>query len=390
MRFIGNSKILRLITALVFSILSLVFVVISPSAQTGNFPENFSSSIFVNGLSSPTAMAFAPDGRLFVAEQGGALRVVKNGTLLSTPFLTASVHNTGERGLLGVAFDPDFESNGFVYIYYTTSTDPKHNRVSRFTANGDVAVANSELILMDLPDLSSATNHNGGALHFGPDGKLYIAVGENANGSNAQSLNTVLGSILRINPDGSIPTDNPFYGSTSGDNRSIWAYGLRNPFTFAFQPGTGLMYINDVGQVTWEEINEGKPGPIMAGRPPKARRQTLILSRHFTCIRILVLRLRMKAALLLELHFTTHRPCSSRLITKESSSLPITATVGSRVMTLIRTPQHCSPATSRAESSIFGWVRMVACIIWHVEIAQSISCSIHQINRRISRSSLPI
>ncbi|HUP68709.1 MAG TPA: PQQ-dependent sugar dehydrogenase, partial [Acidimicrobiales bacterium] len=100
----------------------------------------------------------------------------------------------------------------------------------------------------------------GGAIHFGPDGKLYAAVGENANGANAQSMSNLLGKILRINADGSIPADNPFFSTATGVNRAIWALGLRNPFTFAFQPGTGRMFINDVGQSTWEEIDEGTAG----------------------------------------------------------------------------------------------------------------------------------
>ena len=224
-------------------------------------PAGFVEAQFGSNLgSAPTAMSFAPDGRLFVCLQNGQLRVIKNGALLATPFVTLSVSSTGERGLLGVAFDPNFATNQFVYVYYTTSTAPIHNRISRFTANGDVAAANSEVILMDLDNLSSATNHNGGAIHFGPDGKLYAAVGENANPSNAQALTNRLGKILRINSDGTIPTDNPFFNATTGANRSIWALGLRNPFTFGFQPGTGRMFINDVGQSTWEEINDGIAG----------------------------------------------------------------------------------------------------------------------------------
>ena len=210
-------------------------------------------------MPNPTAMAFAPDGRLFVAQQGGALRVIKNGSLVATPFMTLTVDQSGERGLLGVAFDPDFPINQYVYVYYTATSPAVHNRVSRFTANGDVVVPGSEVVLLNLPNLS-ATNHNGGAIHFGPDGKLYVAVGENAVSSNSQSLATPLGKLLRINRDGSIPTDNPFYGSTSGINRSIWARGLRNPFTFAFQSSTGRLFINDVGQSTWEEINDGVAG----------------------------------------------------------------------------------------------------------------------------------
>lgn len=214
---------------------------------------------------SPTAMEIAPDGRIFVCLQGGQLRVIKNGALLATPFVTVSVNPSGERGLLGVAFDSDFASNQFVYLYYTTSSAPVHNRISRFTANGDVALAGSEVVLMDLDNLSGATNHNGGAIHFGPDGKLYVAVGDNANAANAQSLANRLGKILRLNSDGTIPMDNPstfpgIVGSTTGANQAIWAVGLRNPFTFAFQPGTGRMFLNDVGEVTWEEINDGIPG----------------------------------------------------------------------------------------------------------------------------------
>ncbi|MDT5037051.1 MAG: hypothetical protein QOE03_2236 [Micromonosporaceae bacterium] len=223
-------------------------------------PATFSDTLVAGGLSGPTAMAFAPDGRIFVAEQTGSLRVIENGTLLPTPFLTVTVSSVGERGLLGVTFDPDFATNRFVYVYYTATTPTIHNRVSRFTANGNVAEPGSEVILLDLNNLSSATNHNGGAIHFGPDGKLYIAVGENANGANAQSLNTLLGKVLRINADGTIPPDNPFVSATTGRNQAIWALGLRNPFTFTFQPGTGRMFINDVGENTWEEINDGVAG----------------------------------------------------------------------------------------------------------------------------------
>lgn len=223
-------------------------------------PSGFAQTTIVSGLASPTAMAFAPDGRLFVATQGGALRVVKDGSLLPTPFLTVTVSSSGERGLLGVAFDPAFATNRYVYVYYTATTPVLHNRVSRFTANGDVAVAGSEVAILDLDPLSSATNHNGGALHFGADGKLYVAVGDNANGTNAQSMTNLLGKVLRINPDGSIPSDNPFFLTATGVNRAIWARGLRNPYTFAIHPGTGRMFIDDVGQSTWEEIDDGLAG----------------------------------------------------------------------------------------------------------------------------------
>jgi len=237
----------------------LLIVATNGLVAAATLPAGFSETLVANGLSSPTSMDFAPDGRLFVCLQGGQLRVIKNGSLLPTPFVSLTVNSSGERGLLGVAFDPNFATNNFVYVYYTAPTPSIHNRVSRFTANGDVAVAGSELVLLDLENLS-ATNHNGGAIHFGPDGKLYVAVGENAVPSNSQTLTNRLGKVLRINSDGSIPSDNPFFNTATGVNRSIWALGLRNPFTFAFQPGTGRLFINDVGQNAWEEINDGIAG----------------------------------------------------------------------------------------------------------------------------------
>jgi glucose/arabinose dehydrogenase len=191
---------------------------------------------------------------------GGRLRVIKNGTLLATPFLTLSVNASGERGLLGIAFDPQFTSNGYVYLYYTTSTSPIHNRVSRFTANSsnpDVVASGTEVQLLNLPNLTSATNHNGGAIHFGTDGKLYIAVGDNAAPANAPVLTTMLGKVLRINIDGTIPSDNPFVSQTSGINQAIWARGLRNPYSFAVDRTNGRIHVNDVGQDSWEEVNRG-------------------------------------------------------------------------------------------------------------------------------------
>ncbi len=243
-------------------ILLSVFLLATTTAHVSaaTVPSGFTDATVASGLNNPTAMALAPDGRIFVCQQGGALRVIKNGVLLPTPFLTVTVDSSGERGLLGVAFDPNFVSNQLVYVYYTATTPTIHNRLSRFTASGDVALAGSETIVMEMPNLSTATNHNGGAIHFGPDGNLYIAVGDNANGANAQSLGTRLGKMLRITSTGAIPTDNPFFNQATGDNRAIWALGVRNPFTFSFQNGTGRMFINDVGQNVWEEINDGIAG----------------------------------------------------------------------------------------------------------------------------------
>jgi glucose/arabinose dehydrogenase len=267
------ARIQGLISAFLLTVGALVLLGCGVTAEEGErgtieqaatVPSGFVDEVIASGLATPTAMALAPDGRVFVAQQGGQLRVVSSsGSLLTTPFLTVTTTSAGERGLLGVVFDPNFASNRFVYVYYTATSPSVHNRLSRFTAsttNPNEAAAGSEVVLLELNNLSSATNHNGGALHFGPDGKLYIAVGENANGSNAQTLNNLLGKMLRLNADSTIPSDNPFFTTATGNNRAIWALGLRNPFTFAFQPGTGRMFINDVGQNSWEEINDGIQG----------------------------------------------------------------------------------------------------------------------------------
>ena len=226
-------------------------------------PAGFTrNEAWITGLNSATAFAQAPDGRIFVALQGGDLVVVKNSAVLATPFTQLAVDSNGERGLIGITLHPNFATNHYVYVYYTSTEGGSHNRISRFTAVGDVAGAASEEKLVNLPNLSNATNHNGGAIHFGVDGKLYVGVGDNADSTQAPDLSKVFGKMLRFNDDGSIATDNPFFNTpgSPGLAGAIWAYGLRNPFTFAVQPGTGRIHINDVGESTWEEVNLGAPG----------------------------------------------------------------------------------------------------------------------------------
>jgi glucose/arabinose dehydrogenase len=212
-------------------------------------------------------MEFAPDGRLFVTEDAGRLRIARpDGTLSTFLNISTKVDSKGERGLLALTFNPDFSTNGYVYLHYTrkaTSTTPAHNRVVRVTASGDRAVSGSEKLIFRLGNQSAAEQSPqfmGGALDFGTDGKLYVATGDNETPNKAQQLTNLFGKMLRINKDGTIPTDNPFYSTASGNNRAIWARGLRNPFKFAIQPGTGTIFINDVGKNTWEEINRGAAG----------------------------------------------------------------------------------------------------------------------------------
>jgi len=215
------------------------------------------------GLANPTSMALAPDGRIFVNEQAGKVRVIKNGALLADPFVQLSVTSNNERGLLGITFDPNFATNRYLYLYYTRASSTVVNRLSRFRAsavNPDVVEPGSETPVLD--DIPSQTGwHNGGAIHFGGDGRLYVAVGEGHASDNAQRMDHLGGKLLRIDADGSIPTDNPFYDTATGVFRSIWALGLRNPFTFDVQPGTGRIFINDVGENAFEEINEAWSGP---------------------------------------------------------------------------------------------------------------------------------
>ncbi len=257
MRFLKSLPALALLTGLL----------VAPPAPAAQFPIQFEESVYVQGLNAPVSIEYAPDGRLFVCEKGGTLRVIdSSGVLLANPFLTVSVSASSERGLLGVAFDPNFATNRYVYVYYTRAASPIKNRISRFTASAsdpNVAEAGSEVVILD--DIASdAGNHNGGAIHFGLDGKLYVGIGDGgANAQNSQDLSTLSGKLLRIDPasyPGSIvPADNPFV-DVAGARGEIWAYGLRNPFSFAVQPGTGRILINDVGENTWEEVNEGIRG----------------------------------------------------------------------------------------------------------------------------------
>ena len=224
---------------------------------------DFEVETVATGLSGAVAMEVAPDGRIFLCEQGGALRVVKDGTLLEKPFVSLPVEMNWERGLIGVTVSPKFPIDPYVYVVYVTDKPYSHHRVSRFRADGDVAVPGSEEVLLRGDDQSlfggsRPAGHQGGAIHFGPDGNLYIAIGEQTAKEPAQHMDALQGKILRIRPDGTIPVDNPFLAQTTGKYQAIWAIGCRNPFTFAFDK-SGDMLINDVGG-KFEEINRGFAG----------------------------------------------------------------------------------------------------------------------------------
>jgi glucose/arabinose dehydrogenase len=247
-----------------------------PAAPDGEdvtrFPESarYEWKTIAEGLARPIDLQNAGDGsgRLFVAEQAGRILILQNDQLQFEPFLdiTDRVDDSeNEQGLLGLAFHPDFETNGFFYVNYTKQGGD--TVIARFSASGNVADPNSEVKFLEVGQ--PFPNHNGGALAFGPDGYLYIGLGDGGAGGdplgNGQKLTTLLGKILRIDVDNgnasSIPADNP-----CGDE--IWAYGLRNPWRFTFDSLTGDLWIGDVGQGDYEEVNfvpAGAPGGINFG-----------------------------------------------------------------------------------------------------------------------------
>ena len=212
-----------------------------------------------SGFRSPVAISNADDERLFVVEQRGRIQVLVNGEVAAEPFLNIQdrVTSGGEQGLLGMAFPQDHAATGRFYVYYTDNNG--NTVVSRFEASGNFTDPATEQIL--LTQEQPYRNHNGGQLAFGPDGYLYVGLGDGGNGGDphgyGQDLSTFLGKLLRIDVSGdmyTVPSSNPFVGQ-GGARHEIWAYGLRNPWRFSFDSATGDLYIADVGQNAWEEVN---------------------------------------------------------------------------------------------------------------------------------------
>jgi glucose/arabinose dehydrogenase len=233
----------------------LILLLFNGALISQTFPAGFSQAK-VASLPEATAMRIAPDGRIFVGQRDGTVNIIKNGVLLTTPFVHVITDQNGERALNGLCFDPNFSTNNYVYIYYTTTTPTIHNRLSRFTANGDVAVAGSEMILLEGETVTDIY-HNGGGLAFGLDGKLYLTMGEDNNPNNSQNLTKYKGKMLRLNSDGSTPSDNPYSTSTNVVTQKIWNMGLRNPYTLSVHPTTGRIFVNNVGSDYWEEVHDG-------------------------------------------------------------------------------------------------------------------------------------
>ncbi|HEX9286410.1 MAG TPA: PQQ-dependent sugar dehydrogenase [Thermoanaerobaculia bacterium] len=267
-------------------VLGISAIAAAESAGAITLPPGFTDEL-VAAVGSPTALAFTPDGRLLITTQPGQLRVYQNGALVGTPALdlTGAICSNSERGLLGVAVDPNFTtpSNNFIYVYYTFNrAGICVNRVSRYTLSSSNVASGQTVLIDNIP--STAGNHNAGDVEFGKDGYLYVSVGDGgcdyagggcaAQNDASRDQHSLVGKILRITRDGNIPPDNPFLGTGTADCRftggttagnkcrETFAWGLRNPFRIGFDPNAAgtRFFINDVGQDTWEEIDLGQAG----------------------------------------------------------------------------------------------------------------------------------
>ncbi len=254
------------------ALLALLGLVALPAPPAAAQLPDLDLEPVAGGLDRPTAVAHAGDGRLFVAEQNGRVVVVRDGAVLPAPFLDIRdrVGSGGERGLLSLAFHPGFPQPRWVFVHYTDrGGDTVLSRFQVSASNPDAAMAGSEQVLLRAEQ--PFANHNGGQLHFGPDGFLYLGLGDGGSGNdpqcNAQDLSTLLGKVLRLDVDANaaappfhgIPADNPFVGR-AGARPEIWSLGLRNPWRFSFDRATGDLYVADVGQGDREEVDFEPPG----------------------------------------------------------------------------------------------------------------------------------
>lgn len=241
---------------------TLAAFAVSSGSALGAPPSGFVNQLVVSGMTHPIDYAFAPDGRIFLAQITGELFIYKNGAVLSSPALalassTAGISIGGDRGLMSFALDPNFGSNGYIYFMYTTSAN--HERISRFTMVGDSINPGTETVLLENPAVWGGFLNAGMLRYNQQDGKLYATMGSNGIGSNSQDLSMLEGKLLRINLDGSIPADNPFVG-VPGAKGAIYGYGLRNPWRMSVDPVNGTVLIGDVGETTWEKVLRSMKG----------------------------------------------------------------------------------------------------------------------------------
>lgn len=250
------------------AIVAVLLALASP-VRAGDPVAGFAETVFRGGFNAPTAIAFLPDGRLLVAEKAGALKLTDGST--TSTLTTIPVCSGSEMGLLGVAVDPSFSTNGFVYLYRTKNTGTCGSSAGRFNEVVRITIGAGDTVdLMSLSVLVTGAqtdngNHDGGCLRMGPDGKLYVGVGDTGLGDNqggpgsstnpySQDLSVLMGKVLRVNLDGTAPADNPYFGQ-AGKREEIFASGFRNPFRFGFDPVSNALWVADVGDLTIEEID---------------------------------------------------------------------------------------------------------------------------------------
>lgn len=282
------------------------------------FAGGFTFDRLATGLVNPTSFAVLPGGRVLIAQQDGVVRMLKDGVLLQAPFLdlSARVNDYWDRGLLSIAADPNFATNGYVYVLYTYENDPggyegpKTALLSRFTAAGDTASLAGERVILGAAGRGASScnalpkgadcipadslSHAGGGMRFASDGTLFVTLGDGASFNTvnddalrAQDLDLLAGKMLHVTTEGKGVSGNPFFTGDADANRSkVWAYGLRNPYRFGLRPGSDVPYLGDVGWSTWEEIDVARPGANLgwpcyegtarqAGYEPKSTCQSL-------------------------------------------------------------------------------------------------------------------
>jgi len=251
-----------------------------PTLLTTPAPASASIQVLAKNLVAPWAIERAPDGRFFITERGGRIRVIKDGQLQNDAWITLPVAEISEAGLMGLALDPQFAQNRYVYVAYTYRDGARlMNRLARLREDTVSGKGILDKVLLD--DITGNFNHDGGRVKFGPDGKIYFAMGDAQNTSLAQSLASLNGKILRLNPDGTIPSDNPF------PNSYIYSFGHRNPQGLAWQPGTNRLYATEHGPsgtpCCRDEVNYIEPGknygwPDITGDQTRAGMITPILN----------------------------------------------------------------------------------------------------------------
>jgi len=254
------------------------FIFLGVSMLFAQLPEGFIRERIASEL-NPTSIVLSPDGRVFITEKNGLIRIIRDDQLLETPLLALEVDDANERGLGHMVLHPDFEQNGYYYVFYSVP-GLRFNRVSRFTANGDHTIPGSELVILDL-DLLGSDIHNGGDMVFGFDGYLYIGTGDGGQNWRGEDLGSTNGKILRVDELGNPVPENAWYNLNYLRCNLVYAYGFRNPYTLTIHPLTGEIFANDVGFSTYEEVNKVESGRFYGWPKVEGKRTSQVVPQEY-------------------------------------------------------------------------------------------------------------